>query len=263
MDEREALLRAVAANPDEDTPRLMYADLLDELGGDANTARARFIRVQIDLARNPGRSWFASSDRLSEGARLAGQFADVWLNELPEWAADAARKQKLRADDFPRGFLNEFHIRPAAFAKNGPELLDIAPVTRLVAKGPFSPPDLPALLGAPLLTRVRALALTHSTGDHTAVLVRTSPVLYALEQLDLSVSSLSDTGAALLTQSPGLSNLRILTVRGNRLTERGVESLLSARNLPNLRELDARGAADGYRWGPRVQKRFPKKTLLV
>lgn len=67
MDERAALLRAVAANPDEDTPRLIYADWLDEhvggatghqvewagqlhLAAGANRARAEFIRVQCELA---------------------------------------------------------------------------------------------------------------------------------------------------------------------------------------------------------------------
>ncbi len=31
-DTEAALLRAIAANPDEDTPRLVFADYLDELG---------------------------------------------------------------------------------------------------------------------------------------------------------------------------------------------------------------------------------------
>ena len=53
MTDRDAMLRAIAANPDDDTPRLIYADLLDELGGDANAARARFIRLQIDT-HQPG-----------------------------------------------------------------------------------------------------------------------------------------------------------------------------------------------------------------
>src|SRR5262245_37192027 len=42
-----ALLRAIIDNPDEDTPRLVYADWLDEQGGESNAARAEFIRIQI------------------------------------------------------------------------------------------------------------------------------------------------------------------------------------------------------------------------
>jgi uncharacterized protein (TIGR02996 family) len=41
------LLRAILAEPDEDTPRLMYADWLEEKGG---SARAEFVRVQCELA---------------------------------------------------------------------------------------------------------------------------------------------------------------------------------------------------------------------
>src|SRR6476659_8130049 len=112
MTDREALLRAVAANPDEDTPRLVYADLLDDLGGEANAARARFIRTQIDLDRRPPPGWFAKSDRLCEVARLAGAFAARWLDELPKWAAVQARGQRFGADDFPRGFLDALAVSP-------------------------------------------------------------------------------------------------------------------------------------------------------
>ncbi len=45
-----AFLKAIIAKPDEDTPRLAYADWCDECG---QTERAEFIRVQIELARIP------------------------------------------------------------------------------------------------------------------------------------------------------------------------------------------------------------------
>jgi uncharacterized protein (TIGR02996 family) len=51
MDERTALERAIAANPEEDTPRLAYADWLDEHGGAEDRRRAEFIRVSIELNR--------------------------------------------------------------------------------------------------------------------------------------------------------------------------------------------------------------------
>lgn len=46
-DERD-LLSAILAHPDEDTPRLMLADALEERG---QPARAEFIRVQVELAQ--------------------------------------------------------------------------------------------------------------------------------------------------------------------------------------------------------------------
>jgi uncharacterized protein (TIGR02996 family) len=48
MDERGALLAAITREPADDTPRLVYADWLDE---HEEHDRAAFIRVQIELAR--------------------------------------------------------------------------------------------------------------------------------------------------------------------------------------------------------------------
>jgi uncharacterized protein (TIGR02996 family) len=47
MDDGQALLRAILREPAEDTPRVLYADYLDENG---QPARAEVIRVQIELA---------------------------------------------------------------------------------------------------------------------------------------------------------------------------------------------------------------------
>lgn len=46
--DRAALLAAIRRDPDSDTPRLVYADLLDDAG---ESDRAEFIRVQCALAR--------------------------------------------------------------------------------------------------------------------------------------------------------------------------------------------------------------------
>src|SRR5262245_53611857 len=51
MSDEAALLAAIRTNPEEDTPRLAYADWLDEQGGELNTAHAEFIRIQIELDR--------------------------------------------------------------------------------------------------------------------------------------------------------------------------------------------------------------------
>jgi uncharacterized protein (TIGR02996 family) len=44
----DAFLQAILENPDDDTPRLIYADFLDEHG---DPDRDEFIRVQSLLAR--------------------------------------------------------------------------------------------------------------------------------------------------------------------------------------------------------------------
>ena len=65
-----ALLRGVEAAPDDDLPRLVYADWIDEHG---RHARAEFIRVQCELAsierRLPG---MTVAERRVEGPRKGG-----------------------------------------------------------------------------------------------------------------------------------------------------------------------------------------------
>ena len=58
MTDRDALLAAILANPDDDLPRLVYADWLEEngdalLGAERSSAgeRAAFIRAQVEAAR--------------------------------------------------------------------------------------------------------------------------------------------------------------------------------------------------------------------
>ena len=48
MTERHAFLLSIKDNPADDTPRLVYADWLEEHG---ETERAELVRVQIELAK--------------------------------------------------------------------------------------------------------------------------------------------------------------------------------------------------------------------
>lgn len=66
MNEEQALLAAIHANLEEDTPRLVYADWLQE---NEQEARAEFIRLQIEHFRNPkDKSWvrYKRHNRISE-----------------------------------------------------------------------------------------------------------------------------------------------------------------------------------------------------
>ena len=47
---RDALLLAVCDSPDDDAPRLVFADWLDENGHDVERAWAEFIRLQCAAA---------------------------------------------------------------------------------------------------------------------------------------------------------------------------------------------------------------------
>src|SRR5262249_5589028 len=159
-------------------------------------ARARFIRMQIELLHNTSRGWFANSDRLCEVARLAGLYADKWLDELPKWAATEGRRHRFGVDDFSRGLLETFRVSPGPVVAHGDPLLGAAAIRRLVVSGLLKRKLSRALLHSPFLLRVRALTLPDADGDLVASLVSTSSTLSNVEELDLSGSRLTDRGAA-------------------------------------------------------------------
>jgi len=64
-DTKGLLLRAVLAAPDDDAPRLVFADWLDEVG---ETERAEFIRIQVEMEGRP-RPAFGRNRKLYDALR--------------------------------------------------------------------------------------------------------------------------------------------------------------------------------------------------
>src|SRR5215211_7281474 len=90
----EQLLRAVFEHPEDDAPRLAYADWLDESGGDPE--RAAFIRVQCKLARLPPGD--------ARAAELARAEAKLLRGRKLRWRAHLPRFRHVVWGDFSRGF---------------------------------------------------------------------------------------------------------------------------------------------------------------
>jgi uncharacterized protein (TIGR02996 family) len=76
MSDGDALLAAILAHPDEDTPRLVYADWLDENG---QPDRAEFIRLQCANARRDDEAAEERAFQLEERNR------GKWLAGLPQF----------------------------------------------------------------------------------------------------------------------------------------------------------------------------------
>jgi uncharacterized protein (TIGR02996 family) len=70
MTDLEALTAAIVAEPDEDTPRLVLADYLEENG---QADRAVFVRAQVELARTPAWEPFAAYCRWRRPDWVAGR----------------------------------------------------------------------------------------------------------------------------------------------------------------------------------------------
>lgn len=113
-------------NIDDDLPRLVYADWLDEHG---RAERAEFVRVQVERARLP--AWDAAQVRLrlreDELLRLHGE---EWLAEMP--AVEGARWERFR-----RGVVAE--VRFASFdamRKSAHACRAVAPVEAVTVRWP-------------------------------------------------------------------------------------------------------------------------------
>ena len=119
MTDRDALLAAVIARPEDDLPRLVFADWLEEHG---ESDRAAFIRAQIAAeSLPPGDLDRAALEVIA--ADLLREHRAAWDRELPEWATWQDTKVVYR-----RGFVSELTTTPRRLLRDGHELFAVAPV---------------------------------------------------------------------------------------------------------------------------------------
>src|SRR5262245_59570255 len=120
MSDEKALLAVIWEHPHEDTPRLIYADWLDEHG---QPERAEFIRVQIELAKV--NRW----DDAPEPA-LKQREKELWTKWRRRWRSHLPKPR--RKCQFHRGFpmfdLNAYEFRD--FLKLTVADLESAPLSR-------------------------------------------------------------------------------------------------------------------------------------
>jgi uncharacterized protein (TIGR02996 family) len=120
-DSRAALYRAICANPDEDTPRLAYADLVEEEG---NAAHAEFIRAQIAIARVPAHDPLYIATRIAAPDAINGHAMTHALPPVPDgfgW----------HAFEFRRGFPWKVGTRSAKAFTAESAIFEAAPIQEL------------------------------------------------------------------------------------------------------------------------------------
>jgi uncharacterized protein (TIGR02996 family) len=237
------LLGAVLAKPDDDAPRLAYADWLAD---NRQPERAEFIRLQIERARRPRRD----PTRLCYGDRelaLWQAHAAQWLMALPEAARRHAK--------FERGFPGRVEPELIDFLNWDDSLWQVAPVTTLwlgdrwlhdgvYREGLDKEREMRALAAKSQLAHIRFLDTMESGyfGLEELEILFTSPHLSGLRQLiaaDISSGppKQGDAIVPLLDGARDLSGLRWLSLEADGISDAGVEALLASRLLPQLTEL--------------------------
>jgi uncharacterized protein (TIGR02996 family) len=256
----EPFLQRIRAHPDDDVPRLIFADWLDEQGGGC-AARAAFIRVQLALAG-------LADDDPSRTALLTAE-RDLFDTHREEW--EAPFRGLAAGLEFRRGFVDEVKIAARQYLRHAHELFAAGPIRHLhlldvgsslaaVLESPYlgrlsaltvyaqhaGEPLARALARCPHLAGLRALHLGRNRlGDDAAEHLAGSPVLANLEELDLAENDLTEAGAGALAASPHLGRLRRLDLRQNPLGPAGAEALAGADRLASLTRLVLAGTDVG------------------
>ena len=209
----EPFLRAICANPEDDTARLVYADWLDENGA---PERAEFVRLQVALAPYPR---LYNADHFRAEALLRDHQA-AWRAELPDL------RGVQWADEFRRGFVPGARVHDVRWL--------LAHRKALFAAAP-----------------VQVLALNGATADKLAKALALAE-LNRLTELYLTFCHVPLGKLGALAECPNLSRLRTLGVRGRAvgpnepaLTVSEARALAGSARLPELREVYLTGPLTG------------------
>lgn len=243
------LLQAAKEAPEEDAPRLILADWLEEHGGPADLARAEFVRAEIELARLPGEDprrpeWGSRSMKLQ--ARHQGE----WLGPL----------YKLASCWFWRGLLS-IEIRPGQLfsrvVTDWMEGEDAAWLTGLRVNG-LTMHGARRLARRPFLAGITSLGVRGDLGDAGVVALAASPHLSSLRCLELGSNYLQDAGVQALASSPHLANLTRLSLSFTAVGSPGAATLANSPHLDRLADLDltANGSLPETEGAAALRRRF-------
>jgi uncharacterized protein (TIGR02996 family) len=267
----EGLIRAVVSDPEDDAPRLVYADWLEEQGA---TEHAEVARLPCAAETEPNKT---RRDELEEGLRrtipadmpqcrwvsfphgiatphvFAAQVqSKAFQNEGPPWL----RRHRL-AGLFIRGATNDWprlaaapvlaHVRCLRFESyaHGPERAaalgaspHLARLSALELPEAHTAESVTRLLHGGGLTGLCSLALVrHRLGPDVLQVVADWPAAEGLRRLDFTYTWQGDAGVAVLASSPRLRNLTTLNLFACEVSDAGFEALAGSPHLTRLAHL--------------------------
>jgi uncharacterized protein (TIGR02996 family) len=179
-------LSVIAADPDCDATRLVYADWLEDCG---QAHRAEFIRAQVALAHldehDPRRRPLESCER-----GLLSLYEREWVRPLGLGPGMAG---------FSRGLVEAVTLDADLFLARAERLFRHAPVRRVFF---LDEGDLARLLASPWLARLTALDFDGPLGPAGAQALARCPHLAGLTSLGLNGIGAGERGARALAASP-------------------------------------------------------------
>jgi uncharacterized protein (TIGR02996 family) len=229
MTDEDALLAAILAHPDEDTPRLIYADWLDEHG---HPERAEFIRLQCAPDADAAAKMRARELEKSKRAEWLGGltlFPDPWAQGRRDWV-------------FCRGFPEHLSAPISDFLDRYDESVRV-PWLRFLALSYIGSEDLQNFANRPWNPRWVELTVEGPWS------IRGVPPDYT-------------SWINILTRCPSVSQLRGLWLAGLfDFTPEGIELLVASPHLENLHQLHLVGDEGDPRFDP-LRERFGGRLVI-
>jgi uncharacterized protein (TIGR02996 family) len=281
MSDRAALLAAICAHPDEDTPRLVYADWLEENGA---SKRARAIRAAVEhhrlqTADTPAAAlggfltWYEGGRKRIDwravdaelGAYVAAEHAAEMFRATPRGEGVPLVKGVLY-ESTSRGFYNRLEIQDAsAFLKSASAIFGAAPITaldfdRLTAE------QAAEFVATGHLARVRSLGLVSDCEPDAIRLLGNHRDAAGVRELDLFDAGSGSPGPAVEALAAGQhwSGLERLDVSDladsdEPPDDQQMAELFARPQFRNLRALTAWGSEVG----PRAVKALVKNLTVL
>ncbi len=254
MSDEDALLAAIAEYPAEDTPRLMYADWLEEHG---EHIRAEFIRVQVEIAR---------AENLSQTEQ--NRTAPVYVRERvlnavyrAELLGPLAAAERAVDVYFHRGFISLVRLPVEAFLAHADRVAELRPRPGVRVTGVAG--RLAEFLRHPRLDLVTEIAAYPAYRTSPAEVPDEEEIvagvnrLSRLAVLDLDACGVGDWFCALLGNFK-LPALEVLSLSRNMMTDAGVLDLLHTEHPRKLRRLILSGNAVGDAGAIWLAERWPR-----
>jgi uncharacterized protein (TIGR02996 family) len=287
MTHDDAFLQDIIESPGDDTPRLVYADWLEDQG---QPDRAAFIRVQIELAR------LRSGERRLE---LEARERALLKEHEQEWARLPTRVATEWT--FERGFLAGLKMPAKGFSRLREVFASCPTVQQLHLAGPFKngKPSMQAIASSPHLARLTSLVISegyYHVGPKEVGILGGSEYVASLTSLSLHNNAIGEGGLSAVAGSPHLSRLtslslscwgfhpdffvgvedvqalatspymrRLTTLRLARygLVDEACELLIASDSLASLRTLDLCNNAISDAMKARLQTRFGDRVSLA
>jgi uncharacterized protein (TIGR02996 family) len=256
MTDEQALFQTILEHPDDDAPRLVYADWLEEHG---DAERAEFIRTQIEAHR--------TEENDARRKDLESRAEALLRTHRRAWRAPFKVRYEIR-----RGFIESVGMTIDDYRRYSDELFRLAPITRLALIHLRTEADARTIAASPHLGRVRSLDLSYNlfVGDEPLEILfssahltglrdlslrdnhlgpgRLAPLLATdlpnLTSLDLSANPIGDEGVRALAGSPISAGLTVLHLGSdslfpyvNCIHAAGTQAIAQSRHLCSLREL--------------------------